>query len=87
MMSDKDNIDKDRKEKDNKEGDNEMENVIDFKEYSSKENIEDYSIIDMILNPEKRARVQKYFDEHYKDTEEEKQIFEAWKKRRTRSDD
>lgn len=75
------------KNQDKNEGDGNMENVIDLKKYSDEDKVKDYSIFDMILNPVKRKEARKYFDDNYEETEEEKQIFEAWKKRRTRRDD
>lgn len=38
--------------------------------------------MESILNSNNRKKIREYFDEHYEDTEEERQIFEAWKKRR-----
>ncbi|NCI19862.1 hypothetical protein EJM73_09510 [Clostridium botulinum] len=63
-----------------------MENVISLETYSNNKNtqIESYSILDMILDSNKREEVYEYYDSNYKETSEEKQIFEAWKKRRSR---
>lgn len=66
-----------------------MENVISLQSYfdeKSKE-INSYSITDMILNPQKRKETYDYYDSIYEDTEEQKEIFEAWKKRRNKGDD
>lgn len=40
-----------------------------------------YSIMDM-FNPIKRNEVYNYFDENYEESEDEKEIFEAWRNRR-----
>ena len=66
-----------------------MENVIDIQDYSNKKDIKikSYSIIDMILNPKKRKETYEYYDSKYKENDEERQIFEAWKKRRTGRDE
>lgn len=42
----------------------------------------DYEIGKMILDPEYRNKVRKYFDNNYKETDEEKEIFESWRKLR-----
>lgn len=61
-----------------------MENVISLETYSNKKYEQSYCIFDMILDKEKREEVYKYYDDNYKETDEEKEIFDSWKKRRTR---
>lgn len=77
------NLDKLNKDTQKTKGDGDMENVIDLK----RNEYESCSIEEMILNPEKRVKVREYFDSIYEDTKEEKEIFEAWRKRRIRRND
>lgn len=84
--SKKNSFDKNKLDKTtNKSGDDNMENVLDFKKVSDvrKDECENYSIEEMILNPTYRAQVKKYFDDNYKETNEEQAIFESWRSRRT----
>jgi len=55
------------------------------KEFADKyvTNVESYSFIDMIMDSKKRNEVYEYYDSKYKETDEEKEIFEAWQNRRT----
>ena len=63
-----------------------VENVIELKEYKDikKSEIKSYSILDMIMNPQKRKEVYDYYDKHYKSTKEEDEIFKEWQNRRKR---
>ena len=45
-------------------------------------NDHEYSFYDMIFDKEKREATYKYYDDIYEETEEEKEIFEAMRKRR-----
>jgi len=55
-----------------------MGKIINIQDYFNKKDTEimSYSIIDMILDPEKRKEVYDYYDSHYVESEEEKKIFE-----------
>lgn len=41
-----------------------------------------YSVLDMIMDTNKRENTFKYYDDRYVETNEEKEIFDAWRKRR-----
>lgn len=60
-----------------------MANVVYIDKYINKKNT-GKTILDMICDSQKRKETYEYYDNIYQDTEEEKQIFEAWRKRRAR---
>ena len=63
--------------------------VLSMKKFmQKKENkVRSYSTIDMIIDPSKRNETYKYFNDNYKETEEEKEIFESWQHHYTNGDD
>lgn len=54
-----------------------MGKVIEFKR--KKEKFVPATILEMLSNPEKRKQTYEYYDSIYEETEDEKEIFEAWR--------
>ena len=64
-----------------------MAAILSLREHLSKQDIQPYSITDMIFNPIKRKSTYDYYAKTKIETQEEKDIFEMGRNRRMRKDD